>query len=498
MKRIAKYIMVLCWMTMMNLGIQAQEINTTNMLEMAPYRHYINPAFEPITDGYFSIPVLSHLQLYAGNNSLSMSSLLINKDGKTMWTLNPESGVNLLDEFRPNTLIRAQTQLPIMGFGTRLKKGGYLHINIDANIDAGVGLPRDLFRFALRGMTDLNATNTFDLKGLGLNAQAYLSLSVGYSKQVNDKFAWGLKVKVLDGIVHANLQQKELALNASQEAWSLQGTGYVSLAGPFESYPSEFSVDAITSWYENSPIDFTNFKKLLTPPGIGLAADLGFSYKPFKYLKLSVALTDIGAIRWLNGCTMGYNVNGTFDGVGTINYSDYVDENGNFNSSMLGDTLLGRLETVYMTALSPNGEANNKGYFSPLTMKLNAGLDAYFANGIIGLGLYSKTMLYNSKFYEELTVGAAIRPASWFNLAVSYSILNGRGDNLGAALGLRLGPIAITLAADYVPMTYANLSKENPYPYPYKMQGANVELGVGVVWGWRHKKSKPVEKAENL
>ena len=499
MKKIVKHIMVLILMAVTSVSVQAQEVSTTNMLEMAPYRHYINPAFEPITDGYFYIPALSHLQLYAGNNSLSMSSLIINQGGKTMWTLNPESNVNLLDEFRPNTLIRAQVQAPILGFGTRLKKGGFLHINIDANVDAGVGLPRDLFRFALSGMTDLSGNNAFDLKGLGVNAQAYLSLSVGYSKQVNDHWTWGLNVKVLDGIAHANMKQNELALNASPEAWSLQGTGNVSLAGPFESYPSEFSVDAISNWYESTPIDFTNYKKLLTPSGIGLAADLGFSYKPIKYLKISVALTDIGAIRWLKGCTMGYNVNGTFDGVGTINYSDYVDENGNFNGSMLGDTLLGRLETVYKTALSSNGEANNKGYFSPLTMKLNAGVDAYFANGIIGLGLYSKTMLYNSKFYEELTVGAAVRPASWFNFAVSYSILNGRGDNLGAALGLRLGPLAITLAADYVPMTYAKTPiNDKNYPIPYKMQGVNMELGIGIVWGWRHKKSKDVEKIENL
>ena len=104
------------------------------MLEMAPYRHYINPAFEPITDGYFYIPVLSHLQLYAGNNSLSMSSLIINQGGKTMWTLNPESNVNLLDEFRPNTLIRTQIQAPILGFGTRLKIGNYPIVNVYANV----------------------------------------------------------------------------------------------------------------------------------------------------------------------------------------------------------------------------------------------------------------------------------------------------------------------------------------------------------------------------
>ncbi len=61
MKKIAKNIMVLILMAVTSVSVQAQEVSTTNMLEMAPYRHYINPAFEPITDGYFYIPALSHL-----------------------------------------------------------------------------------------------------------------------------------------------------------------------------------------------------------------------------------------------------------------------------------------------------------------------------------------------------------------------------------------------------------------------------------------------------
>ena len=505
MKKIAKHILVLVLMAMTSLTMQAQEVSTTNLLEMAPYRHYINPAFEPITDGYLTLPAISHLQVYGGNNSLAMNSLIINKkinddESKTMWTLNPESGVNLLDLFHKTTFARAQAQVAIFGFGTRLfRNGGYFHFNIDANVDAGVGLPRDLFRFALGGMTDLNGVNTFDLKALEMSAQAYLSLSIGYSRQINDHWVWGMSVKLLDGIAHASMKQDNLDLIASPDAWTLKGHGKMTMAGPFDSYPTNISADAITNWINGSPLDFKNVKKLLTPSGIGLAFDAGFTYKPVKYVKLSLALTDIGAIGWLKSFNQGYNINGTFDGVGSINYSDYVDETGKFNSQMLGDTLLGRLQNVYKTALSSDGKKSSDAILSPLTMKLNAGVDAYFANGIIGLGVYSKTMLFNSKFYEEVTVGAAVRPASWFNLAVSYSILNGHSDNIGAALGLRLGPLSVTLAADYIPMTYAQTPINNTtYPIPYKMKGVNVELGLGFVWGWRHNKSKPIDLAQNL
>ena len=500
MKNFAKHTLVLISMAIMSIPALAQEVNTTNMLEMSPYRHYLNPAFEPITNGYFYIPAISHLQIYGGNNSLSMSSLIINQDGKTMWTLHPDSRVNLVDQLRPNTLVRAQTQIALLGFGFRMKRnGGYLHINIDANVDAGVGLPRDLFKFALGGgMTDLNGANNFDLKGLGVNAQAYLSLSAGYSKQVNDHWTWGVKVKLLDGIAHVGMRQETLDLNASPEAWTLQGRGYMTLAGPFSSFPENPTADAFSSWADQMPL-YTTPDKILTPAGIGLAVDGGFTYKPIKYVKVSFALTDIGAIRWFKGCKMGYDVDGRFEGMGSITYSDYVDANGKFNGQQLGDTLLGRLETVYMTALAPNDVYTNKGFFSPLTMKMNIGVDGYFANDIIGVGLYSKTLLYNSKLYEELTLGAAIRPASWFNFALSYSFLNGQGSNLGAALGLRGGPFVLTLAADYTPLTYAKGTNSDgkAYGIPYKTTGVNVELGLGIVWGWRPKKSN-VEKIEDL
>lgn len=472
--------------------VSAQEVVTNNLLEMAPYRHLINPAFEPITDGYFYFPILGHLNMYAGQNSLTFGDVIFKQDGIMMTPLHPSSKKNIMSLFRQNTLIRANVSTPILGFGARTKRDGYFHVSIDLNVDAGVGMPRDLFKFALGGMmTDLTGNNVFNLKGLGMQAQAYLALSGGYSKQQTDQWAWGFKVKLIDGIAYVGMRQKNLKLNAAPDAWSLDGNGMVRMAGPFASMPASVMPNDIKAWMDGGNILPSQFNlSLLKPNGYGLGFDLGATYQPHEMVKISFSLTDIGAIYW-TGNKYNYRVDGTkfvYDGVGNMNYSDFVDANGQFQTQLLLDTVVATLKQIYQRDGAVVNDGVKKGFLAPLTMKMNVGVDAYFCNRIIGLGLYSKTMLYNAKLYEELTFGAAVRPCTWFNFGVSYSFINGKWSNLGAAFGLRGGPFVLTLAADYVPLSWANVTAGgSTFPAPYKTKGFNMEMGLNIVWGWKSK-----------
>lgn len=472
------------------------EVNSTTLLDIAPYRHNINPAFEPLTNGYFYIPVLSHIGLNVGNNSLSMSSLIVNHNGQTMWTLNPNSPSSPLDDIRKNMLINANINMDLLGFGFRTKKNGYFHLNLSQRVDAGVTLPKDLFGFVLGGgMNDLEGTNTYNLASLGLQAQTYTEIAAGYSHHTpSNKWTWGVKVKALLGEAYAGMSGKKLRLDASSEAWDLNGTGQLRIAAPLSAYPSTLDGKVLFGEGENkdgkfdwaNSLDFKNPKSYVN--GIGFAADMGFVFKPIKYLSVAASLTDVGFIKWFKGMKYNYTIDGHFNGVGEINYGDYTNEEGQFDSQRLTDTLTTRLTNVAVNALH-TGEGKN-GFSTLLTMKLNASVEGHFFNDAIGVGLYSSTMLYNSKLYEELTLGAYSRPTSWFNLGVTYSLLNGKWSNLGVGLGLRGGPFVLSLAADYVPTTFAALPSTGKMAIPYKTKGINVELGLGIVWGWKPKKTE--------
>ncbi|MBO4621426.1 MAG: hypothetical protein J5635_02015 [Paludibacteraceae bacterium] len=485
MKRITSYIAA-CLLGMLSFGAMAQsEVGSTYFLHNAPYRHFLNPAFEPITEGYLYLPAISHISLNAGNNSLSLSDLVINQGGKTMWTLNPESKVNLLDAFRNNTLINADLNIALLGFGWRTSHGGYLHFNLNERIDAGVTMPKGLFQFALGGgMKDLTGENVFNLSALGAQASVYTELAAGYSRTSGEIWTWGFKVKALAGHVYAGATANDLKLYASPDEWTVQGAGSIRMAAPLKEYPESFNASTFQnggySFKDN--FDLTNVMGYFN--GWGGAVDAGFVVKPVKYVTLSLAFTDIGVIYWNKGHHYDFTLDGTFDGLGSFNYADYQDADGKFNGEQFGDTIKARMQNLYETAL--DSRQGGTGFWMPLTMKLNVGAEVNLLNDIFGIGAFSRTMYYNNRFFEEVTLGVAVRPASWFNFNVNYSFLNGKWSNIGAGLGLRLGPFIITVAADYVPLVYA--SYQGKSVIPYKTQGVNAELGLGIVWGWKQKK----------
>ena len=93
-----------------------------------------------------------------------------------------------------------------------------------------------------------------------------------------------------------------------------------------------------------------------------------------------------------------------------------------------------------------------------------------------------------------MTIGAAFRPVNWFNIAVSYSLLqNGKFSNIGAGLSfMPYDGVNMTLSMDYIPTSYANIpnsQNKSLYYIPEKAKTVNVALGFSIVWGTNRKDS---------
>ena len=52
--------------------VSAQQVNTLYFLENAPMRHIINPAFQPVSKVYVTLPAIGYTSFWAGNNAFSM------------------------------------------------------------------------------------------------------------------------------------------------------------------------------------------------------------------------------------------------------------------------------------------------------------------------------------------------------------------------------------------------------------------------------------------
>lgn len=473
----------------------AQEVNTLFFLENAPMRHLINPALQPVSQGYVNFTPLGYTSISIGNNSLTMSDVVYNKDGKTITALYPgEDRQAFLRKFRKNTLEQFSTTLDLLSFGWRHKEKGYIHINIMQRIDAGVNTPKSMINYLIGGAaTNLEGRNYMDMTAMSAGFQAYTEIGGGYSYQINDQWTVGGKLKFLMGDAYGLMDYNDLCVEGDAEQWHMHGKGSLYFAGPlnWNSLPNFLSFE----WFKKGEFDWDKimpgglFTNYLIPSGYGAAIDLGFTYKPHPQVQISAALNDLGFIYWNKGIKYDIATDTIFDGVGEFTYNDYVDPVTNkFNTDSLledvGNRALDLLSNIH------GNRSTSKGFARMITTRLNVGVDANFCKNKLGLGVLSSTKLYHGNLYTELTIGGAIRPCNWFNLALSYSLVNnGKYSNIGAGLSIMpYDGINLTLAADYIPTSYASVTDGGSYSIPYKSKGVNIALGFSIVWGTNKKK----------
>ncbi len=484
-------------LTAISFSATAQQVNTLYFLENAPVRQYINPAFTPICNFYLSLPVIGYTSVWAGNNSLTASDIVFNNaEGQAITFLHPDAdSQQFMKSLRKTTLIDVDLQTNLLSFGFRFKDYNYIHVAINERIETGVSLPKDMFGLILDGgMKDLTGgDNIFNFTSLGVNALAYTEVGVGYTREINEHWSVGGKLKFLLGTGYVGATNKNLGVNLRADQWDVYGNGDLYMAAPLvkmpERMPSFDEFQNADSLFGIKDIDMSrDWKKLLKPAGYGGAIDLGFTYKPIEQLAITASVTDLGFITWRGG-KYNYNIDGTFDGVGEIKYNDYVNSEGKFDGDILMDTISTRFKYFYENMLTSDNSSDH--FTRMISAKLNVGFDANFWDNRVGVGIYSRTRFFNKQVYEEVTLGAAFRPVHWFNIAASYSFINGKWHTIGGALSLiTYEGLGFFVAADYIPLSYAKVDAggKSRNLIPYKSSGLNLAFGMNIVIG--HKRDK--------
>ena len=438
-------------------------------MENVPVRHYLNPAFQPLTDFYFGLPLLGFSQFGVGNNSLTIKDVVYNdQNGKPIWFLNPNGDkAKFYNTLRNNTLFQTDNQFNLLNFGFR-SGTSYWSFSLTEKINGQFNIPKDLLKIALYGTPELE-NNVYNFRSLGMNMSAYTEAAFGYSKKVNDKWTVGGKFKFLYGTGNISTANQNLDLTAGVEQWKLKGQGSLNIA-----LPGQVQIgDSLESINYMSPVSNSNWYK---PYGLGVGIDLGFTFIPINNLTLSAALTDLGMIRWnRNVQNITYNVDYTFTGLGTIDpNTNSIDLNKSADSIL---TALKRSTTTKHTSTA---------YTTYTNPKLNIGAEYGFYGNKLSVGLLSRTLKQNHTYYEELTASVNGRPTDWFNMSLAYSILNGKMSNIGAGLGLKTGFVHWFLSADYIPFQFVLLDGNNYINrLPYNSKGFNLAVGVNFVFNNR-------------
>lgn len=468
----------------------AQQVNTLYFLENAPMRHTINPAFQPTSNFYLTLPVIGYTSFWAGTNTWTMSDFIFKGvNGNTITPFHPDAPTDWLENKPEMFSVDADFDLNILSFGFRIKENGYFHLNISEHLYMDAGMSSAIF-----GINRINTTQPTNLS-LGVNASVYTNIALGYSHKINEHWTVGGKLKILVGQATLQAQVDNLKFVSTTDSTHVIGNGHIYAAAPlqWQKMPTNVNdlgdVDIQNMLFDSSLPLKDQIMELIRPAGMGAAFDLGATYKPIKNLQITASVTDLGFMRWSRHAKADVSMNHTFKGI-DLHYTD-----------LTGDTLNGVIDEVLAGFADGLEISDINNTLLPetrmLTANLNVGIDANFWKNRIGIGIYSRTRFYNNRITEEVTVGAALRPANWFQLAASYSIINGRSSNMGAALLFApYDGLMLTLATDYVPLTYAKAASNiGDIPLPYKTPGLNLSFGIAIVAGTNHKeKNKDKDK----
>jgi len=452
----------------------AQQVNTHYFIENSPTRHYLNPAFQPMSNVYVSLPYWGYTRFGFGNNSLSLSDLVYNRGGQTVSFLHPQFGNKdaLYNSIQSPTAIRNSSDINLFGFGFRLKNM-YWSFAATQKLDMGLGVPRDIFKFLLYGTPNEDA-NYFDFKNIGLNATAYTEFAVGHSRIINEKLTVGAKLKYLYGNANISTKNNRFDLNANIDEWRIDADGVVNVA-----LPGTFVVgNGLNDFEYTEP---SRRREWVKPSGAGFGLDLGVNYNITEDLSVSGALLDFGRIYWKrNVNNINYSLNYSYTGAGIFK--------GNFDNISVEDSL-----QAIADELKDNVKTNQtkSSYSTSTSPKLNIAAEYSFLNKKLSVGLLSHTLFRKERTYEQLTATVNGKPAEWANISLSWSYMNGRINNLGVGFGVRTGIVHWFAATDYIPTTFAKYSMDNgSVPIPYKATGFNYTAGLSFVFGNRKDKDR--------
>ena len=468
-KNIFLSIIVLCFAA----GVSAQT-NTFYFMDEVPTRHDMNPAFIPNTTWYWNI-IFPSFYVEGGNNAFAFKDIIMKNNNEWVTALHSSQNKNKYFNRLPKTTdVGLNLGIDVMNFGFRIKEKNYFTFDLGVKANADIYLPKDIFKLVLFGTPEEEKINPYKFKNIGVNAAVYGELGLGYMRQINDKVNIGVKLKGLVGFMGINSKIKNASLDASRRYWDLTLDGDIYAATPLIYYNT---ADTALKFKDNIKI-----KDILTPQGFGGAIDLGVTYEPIKNLVISAAVTDLGFIRWNKPKNITqFSANGTFRFEG-VEFKANKDIGESFLNSL--DTLVDRLSDAVEYEVKEQGNKFNQW----LTANVNVGIEYGILKNKISFGALSNTRINQSRVMEEITVAVNFRPADWFKTYFSYTFFDGRYNNIGWGVNLRMGAVNTFLVLDYIPLSWAKTSNlyENQtkaIPIPYGTQKFNIQAGMTFNFG---------------
>lgn len=467
---------VIILMVICALPANAQFLRTSYFMEGSHYRMQLNPALTP-TKGYFNLPVIGSLNATVSSTTFGYQDIMDIIDDSGDFYTNPK----FLGRLKDNNNLNVNLSTEILSAGW-YKGENFWSFNIGLRTDIGAKLTKNMFNF-LNEMDELGndwSGQEYNIGGQQLNVNAFAEVGVGFARQINSRLTVGGKVKALLGIGDMELKINKAYMNANLPTDSrlnqLQDQTYLQnnyntpaklneLKNEINGYHANLAVNAtlessfkglnLTGMEEKGYIDEFDFEsKDMGIAGYGFGIDLGASYKIMDNLTVSASILDLGFISWSKSATKmasanpdDINFQGSKYTAGITDINSIASAMNELNTDVSNyKGRVGNGDVLDYEMLQLKEQDAKKSRKSTLASTFVVGAEYGLLENKLGLGVLSTTRFIQPKALSELTFSANYRPKSWFNVALSYSVIQSAGKSFG--LGVKVGPLFI--GTDYM------------------------------------------------
>ena len=445
--------------------VLSQQVNTLYFLDNVPLQHQLNPSFQPTSAFYLGIPLFNQLSLSTHTDFPSFRKAGFST-GQVVELATDK--IKILSILSPLSNLDLAAGIGIIDVGFRYNSN-FFTISVTEKLTNTTRLPYGLIDLLLREQQLTNGVSA-NMALFSMQQQAYTELALGFSRRPSDQLGYGAKLKLLSGSSYLQLDASKGLLNIDNDrvdarlALNLQSTGLLQIDNQLRINSSSKAAD------------------YLIPSGIGGAIDLGMFYKPTSFVKLALAVTDLGLIRWNKLKSTDYTLDYT------MNASDWA----SWVLSHPGATTVPS-DTIWsdiqQSLSSSTSDVTGKSLY--LQPRLNGSVEVGVLNNKISLGVLYSARAGSAAWRDEITGALNFRPAEWMNFSVSYSLREGRESNVGLGAGFKAKKVNFYFAADYLPMRTVkmNLQQFDPaipsvnLPLAYDRGALNFVAGISIAVG---------------
>lgn len=437
-------------------------------LEGYEYRHVLNPAFGPDRKGFVSFPFLGNLNIGTSANIGVSDFIYETPDGGLTTFLNSSvSNSEFLGNINNNNRMAVDLNWGLFSMGFS-KWGGYNTLGINLRANVAMTMPYELFEFMKVGGKGPNTV--YDMSDIGFSSQTYAELALGHSRDINDQWRVGGKLKFLFGVYNVSAMIDQMEIQLTDEKWSIKGSGDMNVAFKGLGIPTNEETKKPGDYEPDEAHNFNYSEASLESVGLGgfgMALDLGATYQVYEDLQLSASLLDLGFVSWNDNTRGVMNMKEwEFDGFHDIPYDAPSDDPNSIDSQV--DNIKKQLEDFF--SFQKEGDKSSRTTALGATLNIGALYTLPYYRGL-QFGFLSSTKIHGKYSWSEGRFSLNLAPVKWFDATVNYAI-SSFGSSMGWVINFHPNKFNFFIGSDH------QFFEITPQFVPVGNANMNISMGI--------------------